>query len=180
MLSFPFDVLISPPLCHTLFHHPSTESPSVHHPFIHPPFTSASSASHSLFFVSLSLQDHSDHASSSPTSSSAFCYPLNSQEPQPPPPSSAGPQPHAGPASAGELPEHAAVEAAQRAGSDGARPRRALPPVAAGDGAVAKVTKEEEMLWKCCSEMSQLKCDGGGEELNLRATGKTKRQVTLI
>ncbi|XP_022599032.1 pleckstrin homology domain-containing family A member 1-like isoform X1 [Seriola dumerili] len=130
--------------------------------------------------------ERSDHPSPSPTSSSIFYYPLD-QEPHHPHsssgPSSAGTQPHTGHAPPGQLPGPASVEAERRSVRDDAPPFGALPPVAAGDGAVLKVTgAEDESLWKRRSEMAKLGFvgSGGEEELNRHTTENSDVSITLI
>ncbi|KAK2820140.1 hypothetical protein Q5P01_023099 [Channa striata] len=94
--------------------------------------------------------DHGDH---SPKPSSNFylqpsTYPLEQElhHPQCTTGSpSAGSQPLPGHAPAGQLPGHATVEAKWRPVRDDAHACGALTPVPAGDGAVHKVTKEEEL-----------------------------------
>ncbi|XP_053270002.1 pleckstrin homology domain-containing family A member 1 isoform X2 [Pleuronectes platessa] len=115
--------------------------------------------------ASLSLQEHSDQSSPSPTSSSTFYYPLEPELHYPQ--SSAGSQPHAGHAPAGRLPGPAPLEAEPV--RDGAPPP-ALPPVAAGDVPVLPVT-ENQSPWKHRS---------GEEELNLCPPEKSDLQITLI
>ncbi|XP_062271246.1 uncharacterized protein LOC133977126 [Scomber scombrus] len=133
--------------------------------------------------------ERSDPPSPSPTSSSStFYFPLDQElhlpPPPPPPPSSspgrssAGAQPLAGhapppPPPPGQLPGPVAMETERRPNGDDAPPHRPLPPVAAGDGAVVKVTakkeegiEEEESPWKRRSEIAQFGYGGGcgGEE----------------
>ncbi|XP_053197845.1 uncharacterized protein LOC128381843 [Scomber japonicus] len=128
--------------------------------------------------------ERSDHPSPSPTSSSSTFYFALDQElhvPPPPPSSSsgrpsAGAQPHAGhappPPPPGQLPGPVAVETERRPDGDDAPPHRPLPPVAAGDGAVVKVTAkkaeemEDESPWKRRSGIAQFGYDAGcgGEE----------------
>ncbi|KAM6898617.1 pleckstrin homology domain-containing family A member 1-like isoform 2-T2 [Lycodopsis pacificus] len=123
-----------------------------------------------------SATEASDHCSPSPTSSSTFYYPdQDLLHPQP----SAGPQLRAGLPPAGELPGPAAVEAERRPLRDDAPPLGALPPLAAGDGAVAKVT-EGRSPWKRRSEMGFNGGGGGEEELNGRTTEKSDMQMSLI
>lgn len=160
--------------------HPPTES-SLHPSVIHNrlsllPLTSSPPSS---------LQERSDHSSPSPTSSSTFYYPLDQELHYPQSSSSAtsaGPQPHAGHAPPGQLPGSASVEAERRPVRDDAPPFGALPPVAAGDGAVFKVTEEIESPWKRRSEIARLGfVDGdGGEQLNSRPTENSDLHMTLI
>ncbi|XP_036937511.1 pleckstrin homology domain-containing family A member 1 isoform X1 [Acanthopagrus latus] len=129
--------------------------------------------------------ERSDHSSPSPTSSSTFYYPLDQELHYPQSSSSAtssGPQPHTGHAPPGQLPGPASVEAERRPVRDDAPPIGALPPVAAGDGAVFKVTEEIESPWKRRSEIARLGfVDGdGGEQLNSRPTENSDLQMTMI
>ncbi len=66
--------------------------------------------------------------------------------------------------------------------SDDAPPFGALPPVAAGDGAVFKVTEEEESPGKRRSEVARLGFvgSGDGEELDSRTTENSDLQMTLM
>ncbi|XP_031699717.1 pleckstrin homology domain-containing family A member 1 isoform X1 [Anarrhichthys ocellatus] len=123
-----------------------------------------------------SATEPSDHSSPSPTSSSTFYYPDQDLPHSQP---SAGPQLRAGLPPAGELPGPAPVEAERRPLRDDAPPLGALPPVTAGDGAVAKVT-EDQWPWKPHSEMGFNGGGGGEEELNSRTTEKSDMQMTLI
>lgn len=72
------------------------------------------------------------------------------------------------------------MEAEWRPVCDDARPLGALPTVAAGDGAVLKVTNNDMLL----PEFAQLRFvsggGGGGEEMNLHTTEKSDLQVTII
>ncbi|XP_029312101.1 pleckstrin homology domain-containing family A member 1 isoform X1 [Cottoperca gobio] len=128
--------------------------------------------------------EHSDYSPPSPTSST-FYYPFE-PELQPPQSSSgtasAGPQLHSGHAPPGQLPGPAPVEAEWRPACDDALTFGALPPVAAGDGAVVEVAEEEESPWKRRSEIARLGFvgSGGGEELNSRTTKTSDLQMTLI
>ncbi|XP_034426086.1 pleckstrin homology domain-containing family A member 1 isoform X2 [Hippoglossus hippoglossus] len=115
--------------------------------------------------------ERSDLSSPSPTSSSTFYYPLEPELHYPQSSSrrsSAGSQPHAGHAPAGQLPGPASLEAEPV--RDGGPPSGALPPVPAGDGAVLKVT-ENQSPWKRRS---------GEEELNRCTPEKSDLQITLI
>ncbi|XP_050922342.1 pleckstrin homology domain-containing family A member 1 isoform X5 [Lates calcarifer] len=130
--------------------------------------------------------DPSDHPTPSPTSSSTFYYSLD-QEPYHPQSSSgalsAGSQPHAGHAPAGQLPGPASMEVEQCPVGDDAPAPGALPPVAAGDGAVLKVTKgEDESLWKRRSGAAELGFlgSGGEEELNRCTTEISNLHITLM
>ncbi|KAK5851303.1 hypothetical protein PBY51_002106 [Eleginops maclovinus] len=124
--------------------------------------------------------------SSSPTStSSTFYYSLDTEPPHPEPPSgpsSAGPQLHAGHAPPGQFPRSAAVEAERRAAGDDAAAFCALPPVAAGDGAVLQVAEEDQSPWKRRSEIVRQGFAGSDsdEELNSRTMEKPDLQMTLI
>ncbi|XP_044034545.1 pleckstrin homology domain-containing family A member 1 isoform X3 [Siniperca chuatsi] len=128
--------------------------------------------------------ERSDHSSPSPTSSSTFYYPF--EEIHHPQSSSStapsGPQPHTGYAPPGQLPGPASVEAEWRPVRDDTPPFGTVPPVAAGDGAVFKVTEENESQWKRRGEITRLGFvgSGGGEELNSRATENSDLKMTLI
>lgn len=129
--------------------------------------------------------ERSDNSSPSPTSSSTFYYPVEEELHYPQSSSgapSAGPQLHTGHAPPGQLPGSAPVEAERRPDRDGAPAFGALPPVAAGDGAVVEVTEENGSPWKRRSEMARLGFvgSGGGQELNSRTTEKSDLQMTLI
>lgn len=63
---------------------------------------------------------------------------------------------------------------------DDAPPHGSLPPVAAGDGAVVKVTREEESPWKRRSEIARLGSDSSGGELSSRTTENSDLQMSLI
>lgn len=122
-----------------------------------------------------------DHPSPSPTSSSIFYYPLEPELQFPQSSSSAAsadPQPHTGHAPAGQLHGPASMAAV----CDDAPPFGALPPVAAGDGAVFKVTEEDESPWKRRSEIARLGFvgSGDGEELDSRTTENSDLQMTLM
>ncbi|XP_041830202.1 pleckstrin homology domain-containing family A member 1 isoform X1 [Melanotaenia boesemani] len=86
----------------------------------------------------------SDPPSPSSAPSLSFRYALNS-EPRPPGSSSAGAQPNAGHASPGQLPGPPPVEAQRRSVDGGAAPVHAVPPVAAGDGAVLQVMEVDAL-----------------------------------
>ncbi|XP_070708460.1 pleckstrin homology domain-containing family A member 1-like isoform X1 [Pempheris klunzingeri] len=127
--------------------------------------------------------ERSDHSSPSPTSCSTFYYPLDQDLYRPQSSSSApptGPQPDPGHAPPGQLSGAASVEAEWRPVRDDAPPFGALPPVAAGDGAVLKVTEENESPWKRRSEIARMGLDGDGEEQNSRTTDSSDLQMTLI
>ncbi|XP_037342267.2 pleckstrin homology domain-containing family A member 1-like isoform X3 [Pungitius pungitius] len=106
--------------------------------------------------------------SSSPTSSSTFYYSDEELHHPQSCPASAGPQLHAGPAPAGELPGPPPMEAERRPGCHGAPPGGALPPLAAGNGAVAKVTEQSR---------SKMAPHVSGEE---EASEKANVYMTLI
>lgn len=76
------------------------------------------------------------------------------------------------------------MEAERRPVGDDAPPVGALPPVAAGDGAVFEVTEDDghESPWKRRSKIAELGLvgSGGGEELNSRTTENSDIQMTLI
>ncbi|TMS21824.1 Pleckstrin homology domain-containing family A member 1, partial [Larimichthys crocea] len=100
--------------------------------------------------------ERSDH---SPTSSSTFYYPFDEEHPQSSSgTASAGPEPHAGHPQPRQLPGPAPVEAERRPVGDDAPPVGALPPVAAGDGAVFEVTEDDghESPWKRRSKIAEL------------------------
>nr|XP_020460415.1 pleckstrin homology domain-containing family A member 1-like isoform X2 [Monopterus albus] len=128
--------------------------------------------------------EHSDHSLPSPVSSSIFYYSLD-QELHHPQPSisspSAGAQPHTGLAP-GQLPGPAAVEVERRPVCDDAPPFGAFPSVAAGDGAVLKVTKKDESLWKRRSKTGKLGFVGrdGGEGHSCCPTENSDQQITLV
>ncbi|KAM7370347.1 hypothetical protein PAMP_009902 [Pampus punctatissimus] len=129
--------------------------------------------------------ERSDHSSPSPTSSSTFYYPLDQELRYPrssPSAASAGAQPHAGHAPPGQLPGPASVETQRCPVGRDAPPCGSLPPVAAGDGAVVKVTREEESPWKRRSEIARLGFGGGGkeEELSICTTENSDLQMSLI
>uniref|UniRef100_A0A3Q2ZD36 Pleckstrin homology domain containing, family A (phosphoinositide binding specific) member 1b n=2 Tax=Kryptolebias marmoratus TaxID=37003 RepID=A0A3Q2ZD36_KRYMA len=87
--------------------------------------------------------ERSDSLSPPSAPTSTFYYPIDEELPLPE--SSAGAQPDAGLSPPpGQLPGPPAVEAEQRSGRHDAPPTGALPPVAAGGGAVLKVMEERE------------------------------------
>ncbi|TKS89351.1 Pleckstrin -like proteiny domain-containing family A member 1 [Collichthys lucidus] len=104
--------------------------------------------------------ERSDHSSPSPTSSSTFYYPFDEERPQSSSgTASAGPEPHAGHPQPRQLPGPAPVEAERRPVGDDAPPVGALPPVAAGDGAVFEVTEDDGghgSPWKRRSKIAEL------------------------
>nr|XP_046233335.1 pleckstrin homology domain-containing family A member 1 isoform X1 [Scatophagus argus]XP_046233336.1 pleckstrin homology domain-containing family A member 1 isoform X1 [Scatophagus argus] len=131
---------------------------------------------------------NTEHSDLSPitTSSSTFYYSLDQKPLHPQSPSSttsAGPQPHTGHAPPGQLPGPASVAAEWRPVCDDAPPVSALPPVAAGDGAIFEVTEgENESPWKRRSEISRLGFvnSRGGEEPSSCTNENSDLQITLI
>ncbi|XP_026171451.1 pleckstrin homology domain-containing family A member 1 isoform X2 [Mastacembelus armatus] len=122
--------------------------------------------------------EHSDHSFPPTASSSTFYYSLDHELHHPQSystPYSAGAQPHTGCTPPGQLPWSVPVEAERRPVCDDAPPFGALPPVAAGDGAVVQVMKADESLLKRRNVGS-----GGGEELNRHTTERSDLHVTLI
>ncbi|XP_041670979.1 pleckstrin homology domain-containing family A member 1 isoform X1 [Cheilinus undulatus] len=126
--------------------------------------------------------ERSDH---SPTSASIFYYPLDAEPQLPQPssdPSSAGHEPHSGPAAPpGELPGPAAMAAERCPVGYAAPPLGSISAVTAGDGADFEV-REVDLPWKRRSEVAQLSFvdSGGSEEPNGRTTEKPDLQITLI
>ncbi|MEQ2161391.1 hypothetical protein GOODEAATRI_009173 [Goodea atripinnis] len=105
--------------------------------------------------------EHND--SPSPTSASTFYYSLNSEPPYPE--SSAGAQPHAGHSPPGQLPWPPPMAAKWNPARDDAVAFSALPPVAAGGGAVLKVMEVPRY------------CTGDKDDLN---TEEPDSQMTLM
>ncbi|XP_034564577.1 pleckstrin homology domain-containing family A member 1-like isoform X1 [Notolabrus celidotus] len=130
--------------------------------------------------------ERSDHPSPSPSSASVFYYPLDEEShlaQSSSGASSAGLEPHPGPAPPGELPGPAPVEAERRPVGDDAPPFGSVAPVPAGDGADFQVRGESESPWKRRSEVAaQLSFvrGEGDEEPNSRTTESSDLQITLI
>ena len=117
--------------------HPSS-SPPVHPSLL--PLTPSLSVS--------SLQERSDHSPQAPCSTFYLQIEPEPRHFQPPGAAPARPQPHAGHSSPGQLPGSAPLEAERGRARDGAPPFSALPPVAAGDGALFKVMEKNQSPWQ--------------------------------
>ncbi|XP_058477897.1 pleckstrin homology domain-containing family A member 1 isoform X2 [Solea solea] len=125
--------------------------------------------------------EHSDQ--SSPSYSSTFYCSLDQELHYPH--SSAGVGPQTGPAGSGQFPGPAAVATEWRPVRDDAPPPGTLPPVAAGDAAVVKVTEEEgdnRSPWKRHSQVAELGLVVGSEEEELHqfTAENSDLQMTLI
>ncbi|XP_011604233.1 pleckstrin homology domain-containing family A member 1 isoform X1 [Takifugu rubripes] len=108
--------------------------------------------------------ERSNHSSQTPSSTFYLQIDPDPHQFQPSGAPSAGPQPHTGRASPGQLPGSASVEAEWGGVSDGASPFGTLPPVAAGDGTVFKVMEGTRSLWK---RRSGEELDGPSHDVDL-------------
>nr|XP_043870437.1 pleckstrin homology domain-containing family A member 1-like [Solea senegalensis] len=137
---------------------------------------------HSLFTQLHAVLQHEHSDQSSP--SSTFYYSLDQELHYPQ--SSAGAGPQTGPTGSGQFPGPAAVATEWRPVCDDAPPPGTLPPVAAGDAAVVKVTEEEEgdnrSPWKRHSQVAELGLVVGSEEEELHqfTAENSDLQMTLI